>query len=136
MNPMYRLPSHSIPAVAPDAADQYKKFKLTPLDEVQEIEEILDLAEAGADPMGIAVAVADLPVDIVVYFRSEALKYRLPLEQVLDIIMNSNESKLGADGNPTHDTNDKFLTVASYWKPESKILELFRGVSTYVSASP
>ena len=35
-----------------------------------------------------------------VYRRSEALKYGLPLEDVLDIIMDSNESKLDAHGQP------------------------------------
>ena len=42
-------------------------------------------------------------------FLLEALKYGLPLEDVLDVIMDSNESKLGADGNPIYDANGKFL---------------------------
>ena len=44
-----------------------------------------------------------------VYCRSEALKYGLPLEEVLDIIMDSNESKLDANGKPIYDANGKFL---------------------------
>ena len=135
MNAMYRLPSHSIPTIAPDASDRLKKFKATLLDEVQEIEEIVKLADGGADPMDIATAIADLLGDIVVYCRSEALKYGLPLEQVLDVIMDSNESKLGADGNPIYDSNGKFLKGPSYWKPEPKILELLRRVSSDGSAS-
>ena len=38
--------------------------------------------------------------------------------------MDSNESKLGADGNPIYDQNGKFLKGPSYWKPELKIREL------------
>ena len=135
MNAMYRLPSHSTPTVAPDTADRLRKFKATLLDEVQEIDDIVIQAEAGADPMDIAVAIADLLGDIVVYCRSEALKYGLPLEEVLDIIMDSNESKLGADGSPIYDSNGKFLKGPHYWKPESKILELLHRVSIDGSTS-
>ena len=42
----------------------------------------------------------------------------------LDIIMDSNESKLGADGNPIYDANGKFLKGPNYWKPEPKIRDL------------
>ena len=47
-----------------------------------------------------------------------------PLEDVLDIIMDSNESKLGADGKPIYDANGKFLKGPNYWKPEPKIRAL------------
>jgi len=60
-------------------------------------------------------------VIVIVYCRSEALKYGLPLEDVLDIIMDSNESKLGADGKPIYDANGKFLKGPNYWRPEPKI---------------
>src|SRR6476620_5595229 len=42
----------------------------------------------------------------------------------IDDIMDSNESKLGADGNPIYDANGKFLKGPNYWKPEPKIQEL------------
>jgi predicted HAD superfamily Cof-like phosphohydrolase len=72
----------------------------------------------------VAVAIADVLGDIIVYCRSEALKYGLPLEDVLNVIMDSNESKLGADGKPIYDENGKFLKGPGYWKPEPKIREL------------
>ena len=80
--------------------------------------------------MDVAVALADLLGDITVYCRSEALKYGLPLEDVLDIIMDSNESKLGADGKPIYDANGKFLKGPHYWRPEPRIKALLeqRGV--------
>jgi hypothetical protein len=43
---------------------------------------------------------------------------------VLQIIMDSNASKLGADGKPIYDANGKFLKGPNYWKPEPKIREL------------
>ena len=124
MNAMYRLPANERPIVPADTAERLAKFKATLLDEVHEIDEIVQLAKNGAAPAEIAVAIADVLGDIVVYCRSEALKYGLPLEEVLDVIMDSNESKLGADGNPIYDANGKFLKGPNYWKPEPKIKAL------------
>jgi NTP pyrophosphatase (non-canonical NTP hydrolase) len=130
MNAMYKLTACERPTLSPDVADRLIKFKATLLDEVHEIDEIVALAKNGGAPVDIAVAIADLLGDIVVYCRSEALKYGLPLEDVLDIIMDSNESKLGADGKPIYDANGKFLKGPHYWKPEPKIKALLeaRGI--------
>lgn len=130
MNAMYRLPAHDRPTLPADVADRLVKFKATLLDEVHEIDEIVAAVKNGAAPADIAVAIADLLGDIVVYCRSEALKYGLPLEDVLEVIMDSNESKLGADGNPIYDANGKFLKGPNYWKPEPKIRALLesRGI--------
>ena len=121
MNAMYRLAAHDTPTVPDDVADRLVKFKATLMDEVHEVDDIVAMAGSGASVLDVAVAIADLLGDIIVYCRSEALKYGLPLEEVLDIIMDSNESKLGADGNPIYDQNGKFLKGPSYWKPEPKI---------------
>jgi NTP pyrophosphatase (non-canonical NTP hydrolase) len=121
MNAMYKLPANERPTLSPDTADRLVKFKATLLDEVHEIDEIVKLARSGSDPMDISVAIADLLGDIVVYCRSEALKYGIPLEDVLEVIMDSNESKLGADGKPIYDVNGKFLKGPNYWKPEPRI---------------
>ena len=72
------------------------------------------------------VAVADLLGDVIVYCRSEALKFGIPLEDVLGVIMDSTQSKLGADGRPIYDANGKFLKGPNYWKPEPKIKELLQ----------
>ena len=126
MNAMYKLPAHSRPTLPADVADRLAKFKATLLDEVHEIDEIVRLAKNGGAPTDIAVSIADLLGDIIVYCRSEALKYGLPLEEVLDVIMDSNESKLGADGKPIYDANGKFLKGPNYWRPEPKIKALLQ----------
>jgi len=46
------------------------------------------------------------------------------MEEVLDVIMDSNESKLDGNGKPIYDSNGKFLKKPSYWKPEPKIKAL------------
>ena len=130
MNAMYKLPASDQPSLPADTADRLVKFKATLMDEVHEIDDIVQLAKNGGHAADIAVAIADLLGDIMVYCRSEALKYGLPLEDVLDVIMDSNESKLGADGKPIYDANGKFLKGPNYWKPEPKIKALLeaRGI--------
>jgi NTP pyrophosphatase (non-canonical NTP hydrolase) len=124
MNAMYKLPACDSPTLPDNVADRLVKFKATLLEEVHEIDEIVQLATSGSSAADVAVAIADVLGDIMVYCRSEALKYGLPLEDVLDIIMDSNESKLGADGKPIYDANGKFLKGPNYWKPEPKIKAL------------
>jgi NTP pyrophosphatase (non-canonical NTP hydrolase) len=132
MNAMYKLPANDRPTLPADVVDRLTRFKATLLDEVHEIDEIVALAKNGGVATDIAVAIADVLGDIMVYCRSEALKYGLPLEEVLDIIMDSNESKLDANGNPIYDANGKFLKGPNYWKPEPRIKALLeaRGVKT------
>jgi len=129
MNSMYGLPVNSTPTIPENVQDRLKKFKATLLGEVNEIDDIVKLAAEDADKVDIAVAIADLLGDVIVYCRSEASKYGIPLEQVLDIIMDSNESKLDADGNPIYDANGKFLKGPKYWRPEPKIRELLNAAS-------
>src|SRR5271169_3518316 len=132
MNAMYKLPANNRPSLPANVQDRLIKFKSTLLDEVHEIDEIVQLAQNGGSPVDIAVAIADLLGDITVYCRSEALKFGLPLEEVLDVIMDSNESKLDENSNPIYDPNGKFLKGPNYWKPEPKIKTLLedRGIQT------
>lgn len=126
MNSMYKLPAQLTPVLPADPVDRLSKFKTTLLDEVNEIDDIILACESKADPVDVLVAVADLLGDIIVYCRSEALKFGIPLEDVLGVIMDSNESKLGADGKPIYDANGKFLKGPNYWKPEPTIKELLQ----------
>ena len=131
MNAMYRLPANDAPTLPTNVADRLRRFKATLLDEVNEIDDISAMVERGAAPAEVLVALADLLGDVMVYCRSEALKYGLPLEEVLEAIMDSNESKLGADGKPIYDANGKFLKGPNYWKPEPRIQALLetRGIT-------
>ncbi|OPA96422.1 pyrophosphatase [Pseudomonas fluorescens] len=124
MNSMYKLPVKESPAVGGDVAERLVKFKATLVDEINEVDDIVDMLRKGGGGLDVLVSIADLLGDIIVYCRSEAMKYGLPLEEVLSVIMDSNESKLGSDGNPIYDSNGKFLKGPNYWKPEPKIKEL------------
>ena len=54
------------------------------------------------------------------------------------ITMDSNESKLDANGNPIYDSNGKFLNGTNYWKPEPKIKKLLetRGIPSGNKTTP
>lgn len=124
MNKMYELPINLIPTVPNDVILKLQNFKKTITGEVIEINEIIDAANDTAPNLIILTMLADLLGDITVFCRSEALKYGIPLEDVLSIIMDSNASKLGVDGEPLYNEEGKFLKGPNYWKPERKIAEL------------
>ena len=106
----------------------------------EEVDEGLDLAakyeklaadHGGQLPKEHAVDVladmSDWLGDIVVYCASEARRWGIPMPDVLRIIMESNFSKLGADGKPIYDERGKVMKGPNYWKPEPKIREMYNG---------
>jgi predicted HAD superfamily Cof-like phosphohydrolase len=143
MNEMYKLPVAPYPTIQTVVNDELRKLReknmAVPLEIVSVLEKRIqgfvatlrdELTEADDlflknGPLDFLVAMADLLADITVYCRSEAAKFGIPLEEVIDTVMQSNFSKLGEDGKPIIDANGKFLKGPNYWKPEAKIRELF-----------
>jgi hypothetical protein len=121
MNEMYKLPIEFVPTLGANTIQRIDNFGVTLADEISEGGDIIDAMDNGIDDLEALTMIADWLGDIVVYCRSEALKYGIPLEEVLEIIMDSNESKLGADGEPIYNEQGKFLKGPNYWKPETKI---------------
>ena len=103
-------------------------FKDILMEEVHEIDEIIAAQQEGKDPLEVLTMLADLLGDIQVYCASEMAKFGLPLDQVLGIIMQSNFSKLGADGLPIYDERGKVMKGPGYWKPEPKIRALLESL--------
>lgn len=128
-NQIYKLPSNDVPQLlGPERIRNFHEIL------AEEVEEGLDLAkkyddlaaahggelpkEARAD---VLADLSDWLGDIVVYCASEARRWGIPLPDVLKIIMESNFSKLGADGLPIYDERGKVMKGPNYWKPEPKI---------------
>lgn len=130
MNEMYGLTVSYSPICLDAPLWRLGRFSKILKEEFEELVEVVDMVEAGAEPTDVLVALADLLGDIIVYCRSEAMKWGIPLEEVLDIIMDSNESKLDENGQPIINEHGKFMKGPNYWKPEPKIKELLleRGV--------
>ncbi|MHA0110778.1 hypothetical protein ACXYUI_27030, partial [Klebsiella pneumoniae] len=76
------------------------------------------------DKLGVLTELSDWLGDLVVYCASEAQRWGLPLDRILSVIMQSNFSKLGADGKPFYDERGKVMKGPNYWKPEPRIQEL------------
>lgn len=128
MNTMYKLPMNDVATVPTDVVERLAKFKRTLTDEVNEIDDIVRAAGGvGAEfvqDIDVAVMIADLLGDVVVYCHSEALKYGIPMDKVLNVIMASNESKLSVDGEPIYNEDGKVMKGPNYWKPEPAIRKL------------
>ena len=127
-NKMYGLPTPPVPVISreqfPDPMmliDRLAKFKLILLEEIDEVHALQVSINRGASEIDILTELADWLGDLQVYCASEMAKFGLDNDQVLDIIMQSNASKLGEDGKPITDERGKVLKGPGYWKPEPMI---------------
>jgi predicted HAD superfamily Cof-like phosphohydrolase len=125
-NAMYGLPVNEKPKldIGVPAAERLRAFKSILGEELDEIDEIVAAVESGAPSLEVLTMLADLLGDIQVYCASEMRKFGLPQDEVLAVIMQSNFSKLGADGKPIYDERGKVQKGPGYWKPEPKISAL------------
>lgn len=100
-------------------------------DELAEIDEIIAIAQPAVYPdtyttLDLRVELADLLGDLQVYCASEMLRWGIPVQATLDIIMSSNQSKLGADGLPIM-KEGKVQKGPDYWRPEPMIRQMLVG---------
>ena len=70
--------------------------------------------------------IADILGDLVVYCFTFAKQWGIPLDRVIEVIMESNFSKLGDDGKPIHDERGKVCKGPDYLKPEPRIKEIIK----------
>lgn len=131
-NQMYGMAVAPVPTLP--SAERLENFLKIIRKEVDEGEDILaklknfenhshQVDESISEPARLEILTdfADWFADIQIYCASEMAKSGLPLDPVLDIIMQSNFSKMGADGNPIYDEQGKLQKGPNYWKPEPKI---------------
>lgn len=145
-NGIYKLPVSPIPNLTAvgDPVVRLKAFKDILTEELNEIDEVIErvnlaMGVSGPDWQKVELndwhkanldaltALADLLGDIQVYCASEMAKFGLPLDKTLEIIMQSNFSKLGTDGLPIYDERGKVQKGPNYWKPEPKLSEMLSG---------
>jgi predicted HAD superfamily Cof-like phosphohydrolase len=130
-NAMYKLPVSASPTldVGVPVVERLQAFKNILAEELDEIDDIVVAAKGETPELEVLTMLADLLGDIQVYCASEMAKFGLPLDQVLGIIMQSNLSKLGADGQPIYDERGKVQKGPNYWKPEPAISALLKTAS-------
>lgn len=112
-----------------------RAFKNIIMEEVQEVDDIVLSITVGykcykgeiVEPhtvyteLDCLTDLGDWLGDLQVFCASEMARYGLPIKEVLSIIMQSNFSKLGADGKPMYDERGKVKKGPGYWKPETQI---------------
>jgi predicted HAD superfamily Cof-like phosphohydrolase len=145
-NGMYKLPLARFPSISAVAADVVTKnpdiktakqsiikrlndFKIILQKELEEVEDItakLSGTEGPYEEIDLLTELADWLGDIQVYCASEMAKFGLPNDEVLSIIMSSNFSKLGPNGEPIYDERGKVMKGPGYWKPEPQIKQLLK----------
>lgn len=130
-NGMYKLPASDKPTleVGVPVVDRLRAFKSILSEELNEIDDIVAAAERQEPNLEVLTMLADLLGDIQVYCASEMAKFGLPLDKVLEIIMQSNFSKLGLDGKPIYDERGKVQKGPNYWKPEPAIQTMLKTLS-------
>jgi len=127
-NKLYNLPIGEKPTLF--GIEKLENFKKILMEEVNEVDEILKeyrMHEGKLDDekkLELLTNISDWLGDMIVYISSEAAKHGIDLDEALKIIMESNFSKLGADGNPIYDERGKVLKGPNYWKPEPKLKEM------------
>ena len=129
-NAMYKVDNHDKPNLLNvERLENFKKILSEEINEVDEIiskyKEILNNKSAleKEEKLELLTHISDWLGDIIVYTASEARRFGIDINEVLKIIMESNFSKLGADGKPIYDERGKIMKGPNYWKPEPKIKE-------------
>lgn len=143
-NGMYKLPVAAYPSTHSEIAYQInskpalsssndltvltsrlKDFKVIILDEASEVDDIMQNLSVGkyVTDTDFLTDMADWLGDMIVYCASEMARLGIPIQETLSIIMQSNFSKLGEDGQPII-RDGKVQKGPYYWKPEPKIFEM------------
>jgi predicted HAD superfamily Cof-like phosphohydrolase len=130
---MYQLDSNVEPTLlGPERLRQFHDIISEEVDEGLDLAAKYEALVGAGSPLeadkrlAVLTEMSDWLGDLVVYCASEARRWGLPLGGILDVIMQSNFSKLGEDGLPIYDHRGKVMKGPGYWKPEPKIEELLR----------
>jgi predicted HAD superfamily Cof-like phosphohydrolase len=151
-NEMYKIPMSDKPSLP--TVEDLQRFKSILQEELLEIDDIIDkvsILEADAFhgsrlrfealslgehdillstrdkfKAGLMAELADWHGDMIIYCHTHAAKFGLPMDEILDVIMQSNFSKLGANGQPIYDERGKVLKGPNFFPPEPALNKLLK----------
>lgn len=133
MNAMYKLPIKSAPSLdftgqtTLQRFDGFVKTLQKEMDEAPDVRGFLVKYEAAeGSEREVLTHLSDWFADIMVYVMSESLKFGIPIFDILHMVMQSNFTKLGADGKPIYDENGKFLKGPNFVPPEAMIADFYK----------
>ncbi len=120
-NKMYELEVNEVPTNL--GYIRFKNLQKILQEEINEGDEIA--AKFGNTPdIDILVDISDWFCDLMVYCSTFATSWGIDVEKVMDIIMESNFSKLDGNGDVIKDERGKVMKGENYWKPEPEIKKL------------
>ncbi len=125
-NDMYSLPNSE--RLNWLSSERLKNFKSILSEEVEEVDEIVEMMDQNADKLEVYTAISDWLGDMIVYCASEARRWGIPMNEVLDKIMESNFSKLGSDGKVIMDERGKVLKGPNFMPPEPMIKDSIKNL--------
>ena len=135
-NEMYKIPMSDKPSMP--TVEDLQRFKSILQEELLEIDLIIEkvrildcehydlLTTRDKFKAGLMAELADWHGDMIIYCHTHAAKFGLPMEEILDVIMESNFSKLGADGKPIYDERGKVLKGPNFFPPEPALNKLLK----------
>jgi len=129
-NEIYKLPINSKPTLL--GIERLENFKSILQEEVNEADEIIAKYKKHSEnlteekQLEILTDLSDWLGDMVVYIGTECVKHGIDLNKTLEIIMQSNFSKLDENGKPIYDERGKVMKGPNYWKPKQKIQDMIK----------
>ena len=131
-NEMYKIPMSDKPSMP--TVEDLQRFKSILQEELLEIDSIIEAisgVEKNPNLMEkckphLMADLADWHGDMIIYCHTHAAKFGLPMDDILDVIMESNFSKLGADGHPIYDERGKVLKGPNFFPPEPALNKLLK----------
>jgi predicted HAD superfamily Cof-like phosphohydrolase len=135
-NEMYKIPMSEKPSMP--TVEDLQRFKSILQEELLEIDLIIEkvrildcehydlLTTRDRFKAGVMAELADWHGDMIIYCHTHAAKFGLPMDEILEVIMESNFSKLGADGKPIYDERGKVLKGPNFFPPERELNKLLR----------
>jgi hypothetical protein len=124
-NEMYRLDVKQNPT-CPSVQDLLN-FRSIIQEELNEIDEIIANYPSKTDIENLT-DLSDWHGDMCVYMHTHAHKFGLPMDKILDAIMESNFSKLDNDGKPIYDERGKVLKGPNFYPPEPLIKKILENI--------
>jgi hypothetical protein len=114
---------------------QLMGFKMAVANKLSVLDALIESIHAGAAAQGITDELGEFLLSVRQECAAQMKLFGIPNDDVLEIIMQSNFSKLDANGQPIYDERGKVMKGPHYWKPEPKIKALLQGLMDSAKAA-
>lgn len=127
-NVMYKLPVRTVPELP--TIKRLNNFRDILSEEFTELDDVIHRVRcaAGTNSVHVLSELADFLGDVMIYCATFMIECGIPIDETLAVIMESNFSKLGPNGEPIYDERGKVMKGPNYWKPEEKLRQMLEEI--------